>query len=69
MPQVDEAVEADTSPETKTGPPLGSETVLMSGYVDDAVLRRGLRGPDLPSIQKPFTPDALELKVREVPGS
>jgi hypothetical protein len=38
----------------------------MSGYTDDAVLRRGLLDPDLPFIQKPFSPDALEQKVREV---
>jgi two-component system, cell cycle sensor histidine kinase and response regulator CckA len=40
--------------------------LYMSGYTDDAVLRRGLLDPELPFIQKPFTPDALELKVREV---
>jgi PAS domain S-box-containing protein len=141
LPRVDEAVEANSSPETHTGPPRGSETVLlveddlavgafardvleecgyrvlsaadpagalrlcenhdgpihllltdvvmprmngrqlalaaaelrpemrvlyMSGYTDDAVLRRGLLDPDLPFIQKPFTPAALEMKVREV---
>ena len=40
--------------------------LYMSGYTDDAVLRRGLLDPDLPFIQKPFSPDALEAKVREV---
>jgi CheY-like chemotaxis protein len=40
--------------------------LYMSGYTDDAVLRRGLLDPDLPFIQKPFTPEALEAKVREV---
>ena len=40
--------------------------LYMSGYTDDAILRRGLLDPDLPFIQKPFTPDALEVKVREV---
>jgi two-component system, cell cycle sensor histidine kinase and response regulator CckA len=141
LPRVDEAVEADDTPETHASPPRGSETVLlveddpavgafardvlgecgyrvlfagdpsealrlcelhdgpihllltdvvmpgmngrqlalaaaelrpsmrvlyMSGYTDDAVLRHGLLDPDLPFIQKPFTPDALEIKVREV---
>ena len=40
--------------------------LYMSGYTDDAVLRRGLLNPDLPFIRKPFTPEALEAKVREV---
>ena len=44
----------------------GMRVLYMSGYTDDAILRRGLLDPDLPFIQKPFTPDALEVKVREV---
>jgi PAS domain S-box-containing protein len=44
----------------------GMRVLYMSGYTDDAILRSGLLDPDLPFIQKPFTPDALDVKVREV---
>jgi two-component system cell cycle sensor histidine kinase/response regulator CckA len=40
--------------------------IFMSGYTDDAVVRHGLVGEGLNFLQKPFTPDALALKVREV---
>jgi PAS domain S-box-containing protein len=40
--------------------------LFMSGYTDDDVLRRGIVDPRLALLQKPFTPEALALKVREV---
>lgn len=40
--------------------------LYMSGYTDDAVVRRGLLTTDLAYLQKPFTPDVLARKVREV---
>jgi CheY-like chemotaxis protein len=43
--------------------------LLMSGYTDDALLRRGIVDPRMGFMQKPFTPDALADKVREVLGS
>ena len=48
--------------------PLHPETrcLFMSGYTDDAVVRRGVREEGMPFLQKPFTIDALALKVREV---
>jgi CheY-like chemotaxis protein len=44
----------------------GLKVLFMSGYTDDAVLRRGVVAEDLPFIQKPFTPSALAGKLRTV---
>jgi hypothetical protein len=43
-----------------------SKVIYMSGYTDDAIVRHGLVGPDLSFLQKPFTPDGLRRKVREI---
>lgn len=42
------------------------KVLYMSGYTDDAIVRHGITqaGPSL--IQKPFTPDAILRKVREM---
>jgi two-component system, cell cycle sensor histidine kinase and response regulator CckA len=45
-------------------PDLGS--LLMSGYTDDDVLRRGVLQGETAFLQKPFTPDQLARKVRAV---
>jgi len=45
-------------------PELGS--LLMSGYTDDDVLRRGVLHGDTAFLQKPFTPEQLARKVRGV---
>ena len=42
------------------------KVVYMSGYTADAVLRRGALEDETKFIQKPFTPDALTSKVREI---
>ncbi|MGZ3330879.1 MAG: PAS domain S-box protein [Gemmatimonadaceae bacterium] len=44
----------------------GIASLLMSGYTDDDVLRRGVLEGDTAFLQKPFTPDQLARKVREV---
>jgi len=42
------------------------KVLYMSGYTDDAILRHGTLDADLAFIQKPFSPDALVRKVRDV---
>jgi signal transduction histidine kinase/CheY-like chemotaxis protein len=40
--------------------------LFMSGYTDDDIVRRGLLRPGSPFLQKPFMPEDLSRKVREV---
>ena len=40
--------------------------LYMSGYTDDTVLRYGVQEDKVPFLQKPFTPDVLVDKVRQV---
>jgi signal transduction histidine kinase/CheY-like chemotaxis protein len=42
------------------------KVLFMSGYTDDAILRLGISREGLNFIQKPFTPDALARRVREL---
>jgi two-component system, cell cycle sensor histidine kinase and response regulator CckA len=40
--------------------------LFMSGYTDDEMVRRGLIEPNKPFVGKPFTPEILAAKVRQL---
>jgi DNA-binding NtrC family response regulator len=42
------------------------KVLYMSGYTDNAIVHHGILDHDKAFIQKPFTPDSLGQKIREV---
>ena len=47
----------------------GIRALLMSGYTDDEIVRRGVSSATLPFVQKPFTAEVLACAVRQALGS
>ncbi len=45
------------------------KVLYVSGYTGDVIVNHSLQGSNVPFLQKPFTPDALARKVREVLGA
>jgi two-component system cell cycle sensor histidine kinase/response regulator CckA len=43
-----------------------AKVLFMSGYTDDAIIRHGVLRPGTAYLQKPFSPETLARKVREV---
>jgi two-component system cell cycle sensor histidine kinase/response regulator CckA len=44
----------------------GMKVLFVSGYTDDAIIRHGMLEPGIAFLQKPFTPESLAAKVRQV---
>jgi two-component system cell cycle sensor histidine kinase/response regulator CckA len=44
----------------------GLKVLFMSGYTDDSIVRHGVLDAEIAYLQKPLTPTAITVKVREV---
>lgn len=44
----------------------GTPVLFMSGYSDSDLIEQGVRSEQVPFLRKPFTPDSLLSKVREL---
>jgi PAS domain S-box-containing protein len=62
MPEMSGRQLADRLKEQRTA----LKVLFVSGYTDDAIVRHGILEPGIAFLQKPFTPESLARKVREV---
>jgi two-component system, cell cycle sensor histidine kinase and response regulator CckA len=62
MPRMGGREFADQLAQLRPGLPV----LFMSGYTNDEIMRRGLLEPGAPFLAKPFSPETLSSKVREV---
>jgi PAS domain S-box-containing protein len=62
MPQMNGRELADEFAVTRPN----ARILFMSGYTDDVAFRTGVASAGTPYLQKPFTPDSLAAKVRQV---
>jgi len=51
----------------RTRPAL--KVLYMSGYTDDSIVRHGVLESEMAFLEKPFTPESLTRKIREVIGA
>jgi two-component system cell cycle sensor histidine kinase/response regulator CckA len=42
------------------------KVLYVSGYTDDTIVHQGILNPGIALLQKPFTADALNRRVRDV---
>jgi len=54
--------------ERLAGQRRGLLVLYMSGYTDEAIVHQGRLEPDTAFLQKPFAPDALLRRIREILG-
>jgi two-component system cell cycle sensor histidine kinase/response regulator CckA len=47
----------------------GLRLIYMSGYTDDAIVHHGVIDNGMPFLEKPFTPETIGQKIREVLGN
>src|SRR5690606_6738766 len=62
MPQMDGRELAQRLAALRPGLPV----LFMSGYTGDTIAQRGVLDPDVAFIEKPFSPEGLARKVREI---
>jgi len=62
MPEMSGRVLAERFSEVRPN----ARVLYMSGYTNDAIVRHGVLEPGLAYIQKPFSPESLARKIREV---